>query len=159
MKTFDLVNLLLNMTCTVEANTRHDAQGYAQGYAMDLADSDSTFNENVYWLVRRDYHNVEGFTDISSPVKTCDAVHNGLAETTKDLRNNTPMLCNDAAPSQVCPKCNDAFDWNAKGSGHQVHDYFELIFCSYACSHDYSFDYIKETAPDTETANEIIEGI
>lgn len=155
MKTFDLVNLLLNMTCTIEASTRHDAQGYA----MDLADSHSTFNDPVYWLVRHDYHNVEGFTDISLPAKTCDAVHHALAETTKDLRNITPMLCNDAAPTQVCPKCNDAFDWNAKGSGHQVHDYFELIFCSYACSHDYAFDYIKEHTPDTETANEIIEGI
>lgn len=56
----------------------------------------------------------------------------------------------------ICPHCNNIFSLY-DGSGYQVNDHFELTFCSYDCSLDYTMlckDELKHLSDDV-----ILEGI
>lgn len=49
-----------------------------------------------------------------------------------------------------CPECNTEFDTDDKNSGHQVNDYFDLTFCSYACSCIHAVHHIRDNLDDLD---------
>ena len=58
---------------------------------------------------------------------------------------------------RICPHCRSPFDVNT--SDYQVNDNFDLTFCSYQCSHDYTMIHIWELLPEGLTLQEVHDNI
>ena len=59
MKTFILINLLTSQMITVDAELRI----HAKRIACEVAGHHKS--DSLYWIVKKDYHKVEGFTMLS----------------------------------------------------------------------------------------------
>ena len=58
---------------------------------------------------------------------------------------------------RTCPHCRSPFD--VETSGYQVNDNFDLTFCSYQCSYEYTEEHIWELLPYGLTLQEIHDNI
>lgn len=59
---------------------------------------------------------------------------------------------------RICPQCRSPFDVDTS-SEYQVNDNFDLTFCCYQCSLEYTAEHIWELLPEGLTLQEVHDNI